>query len=226
MGQGLRCTRASRTVDRSRSREAVSASPSGQQRRDELIGEPALIVVGRPSPIADQGQVGLFVGEGPDDVGRAARREIGPDVACLMECFGQSVVVLVALVSHAVHERSDLGVGTGCVGHDGERGCLPDANVAVQPRELSQLGSGIGFGFDLSPSRTGLDRYLFVLAADGEVEDAFQDVALGLGAGVDGLDRYTGVLSDGGDRGRDVAVAVNNSWAASKIRRRVSAACR
>jgi hypothetical protein len=50
----------------------ASGASSGQQGGDELIGEPVLIVLGRPSPIAHEGEVGLFVGERPDDVGRAA----------------------------------------------------------------------------------------------------------------------------------------------------------
>ena len=53
----------------------------GSRRGDELIGEPSLIVLGRPSPIVHEGEVGPFVGESPDDVAGTARGEIGPDVA-------------------------------------------------------------------------------------------------------------------------------------------------
>jgi hypothetical protein len=47
----------------------VLARAVRQERGHELLGEPALVVVRGPAPVAHEREVGAFAGEGPDAVG-------------------------------------------------------------------------------------------------------------------------------------------------------------
>jgi hypothetical protein len=84
----------------------------------QKIGQPVLVVIGDPSPLADEGAVGAGGRDRPDDVGGTGLGEPGAQGPLASQGARDPTFVSVAVPSWLVVDRGDLGVGGGGGGQD------------------------------------------------------------------------------------------------------------
>jgi hypothetical protein len=171
------------------------------------VPEPALVLVGRPAPLAHEGVVGAGAGQRPEDVGRAGLGQPGAQRAAARQGPGDPALVGVpGLLPLPVHRR-DLRVRVGRRRHDLGQGGDAVADPGGDAGQQGNLPLRVGLALHGPPVFPVPQRDPMIVPHRADVQELGEDRPLGAEDGVNGGRGHVGRLGDGGHGRDDVAIA-------------------